>query len=136
MIFAKCLETPCGFIHGPDLRKFGEVLEDERLAFWEELYNSPGFGVWLGNFRDVLVDEKVNAEFAKFIAGKIRKRAHNPEIAEKLIPKNHSFGTRRVPLDTNYYEAYNRDNVQLIDTNETPVERVTPAGINTSDQER
>ena len=134
-IFAKCLETPGGFIHGPDRRKFGEVPEDERLAFWEELYNSPGFGVWLGNFRDVLVDEKVNAEFTEFIADKIRKRVHDPKIAEKLIPKDHGFGTRRVPLDTNYYEAYNRDNVHLIDINETPIERITPAGIKTSDQE-
>ncbi len=134
-IFERCHETPGGFIHGPDRRKFAEVPEDERLAFWEELYNSPGFGVWLGNFRDVLVDEKVNAEFTKFIADKIRQRVHDPVTAEKLIPKDHGFGTRRVPLDTNYYEAYNRDNVHLIDINETPIERITPAGIKTSDRE-
>lgn len=134
-IFERCRETPGGFIHGPDRRKFQDVPESERLAFWEELYDSPGFGVWLGNFRDVLVDEKVNAEYTKFIADKIRERVHDPATAEKLIPKDHGFGTRRVPLETNYYEAYNRDNVSLVDLNETPIERVTPKGIKTSARE-
>ena len=134
-IFERCRQTPGGFIHGPDRRKFHEVPEAERLAFWEELYASPGFGVWIGNFRDVLVDEDVNAEFTSFIADKIRGRVDDPVTAEKLIPTDHGFGTRRVPLETHYYEAYNRDNVHLIDINDTPIERVTPAGIKTSDQE-
>ena len=134
-IFERCRQTPGGFIHGPDRRKFADVPEEERLAFWEELYASPGFGVWIGNFRDVLVDEEVNAEFTKFIADKIRKRVHDPVTAEKLIPTDHGFGTRRVPLETHYYEAYNRDNVHLVDLNDTPIERVTPAGIKTSDRE-
>ena len=56
-------------------------------------------------------------------------------MAEKLIPKNHGFGTRRVPLETCYYEVYNQPNVKLVDINETPIERITPAGINTSDAE-
>jgi hypothetical protein len=56
-------------------------------------------------------------------------------FAEKLIPKNHGFGTRRVPLETRYYEAYNRDNVKLVDINQTPIEGITPKGIKTSDAE-
>ena len=135
-IFAKCAETPGGFLHGPDRRTFAEVPEEERRAFWEELYASPGFGIWLGNFRDVLTDFDVNAEFSAFIAEKIRQRVTDPAVAEKLIPKDHGFGSRRVPMETNYYEAYNRDNVTLVDVNETPIERITPRGIQTSDQER
>ncbi len=134
-IFARCKETPGGFIHGPDRRKFDEVSEEDRLAFWEELYASPGFGVWIGNFRDVLVEEGPNEAFSEFIAGKIRQRVNDPATAEKLIPKDHGFGTRRVPLETKYYEAYNRDNVHLVDINETPIECITPAGIKTSDKE-
>ena len=57
-------------------------------------------------------------------------------MAEKLIPKNHGFGTRRVPLETRYYEVYNQPNVTLVDINETPIERITPAGIRTSNAER
>ena len=59
----------------------------------------------------------------------------NAKVAEKLIPKNHGFGTRRVPLETRYYEVYNQPNVVLVDINETPIERITPTGIKTSDAE-
>jgi cation diffusion facilitator CzcD-associated flavoprotein CzcO len=57
------------------------------------------------------------------------------KVAEKLIPTNHGFGTRRLPLETFYYEVYNRDNVELIDITETPIERITPKGIKTSANE-
>ena len=56
-------------------------------------------------------------------------------VAEKLIPKNHGFGTRRVPLETRYYEVYNQPNVVLVDINETPIERITPTGIKTGGAE-
>jgi cation diffusion facilitator CzcD-associated flavoprotein CzcO len=131
-IFEKCARTPGGFIHGPDRRKMFEVPEEERLAFWEQLYASPGFGIWLGNFRDVLMDEEANAEFSAFVANKIRQRVKDPVTAEKLIPKDHGFGVQRVPMETNYYEAYNRDNVHLVDLEETPIERITPTGLRTS----
>lgn len=134
-IFEKCKSSPSGFIHRPRREKMEEDSPEERLAFWESLYNSPGFGVWLGNYKDILTDPEANAEFSAFIADKIRSRVHDPEVAEKLIPKDHGFGTRRVPLETDYYEAYNRENVQLVDISETPIERVTPKGIKTSDQE-
>lgn len=134
-IFERCRHTPGGFIHGPDRRKYSEVSKQDRLALWEELYAASGFGVWIGNFRDVLVKEDVNAEYSKFIADKIRQRVNDPELAEELIPKDHGFGTRRVPLETRYYEAYNRDNVSLVNINDTPIERVTKKGIKTSERE-
>ena len=69
------------------------------------------------------------------MARKIRQRVKDPKIAEKLIPRNHGFGTRRLPLETFYYEVYNRHNVALVDIKETPIERITPEGIKTSDRE-
>jgi cation diffusion facilitator CzcD-associated flavoprotein CzcO len=78
-----------------------------------------------GNFRDILVDRKANALISDFVARKIRQRVNDPAVAEKLIPKNHGFGTRRVPLETRYYEVYNQPNVELVDVNETPLERIT-----------
>ena len=59
----------------------------------------------------------------------------DPKVAEKLIPRNHGFGTRRLPLETFYYEVYNQDNVELVDITETPIERITPKGIKTSTAE-
>jgi cyclohexanone monooxygenase len=56
-------------------------------------------------------------------------------VAEKLVPKDHPFGSKRIPLETEYYEAYNRDNVLLVDIRETPIERITPKGLKTSDRE-
>jgi cation diffusion facilitator CzcD-associated flavoprotein CzcO len=134
-IFAQCHSTPSGFYHDVDPRKTFEVPAEERERLWEELYNGSGFGIWLGNFKDMLTDSEANAEFSKFVAAKIRQRVKNPAIAEKLIPKDHGFGTRRVPMETRYYEVFNQDNVRLIDISETPIERVTPSGIRTSEEE-
>ena len=134
-IYARCATTPGWFIHQPDPRKALEVTAQEREALWEKLYAEPGFGIWMANFSDVLIDERANALMSEFIANKIRSRVRNPKIADKLIPKDHGFGTRRVPLESGYFEAYNRDNVLLIDLNEAPIERITPNGIRTSEQE-
>jgi cation diffusion facilitator CzcD-associated flavoprotein CzcO len=131
-ILEHCRNTYAGFIHDADKRNTFEVTAEEREAFFEKLYGEPGFGIWLGNFRDVLIDEKANAALSAFVARKIRGRVKDPAIAEKLIPKDHGFGTRRVPMETNYYEAYNQDNVELVDIRDTPIVRITPTGIETS----
>jgi len=139
-IFERCQQTYGCFIHATDPRATLEVTQEERETFWEKLYSEPGFGIWMGNFRDILVDRKANALISDFVARKIRQRVKDPVVAEKLIPKNHGFGTRRVPLETRYYEVYNQPNVKLVDINETPIERITPTGlklrgIKTSDAE-
>ena len=134
-IFKRCQETFACFIHTPDPRGTFDVSDEEREAFFEKLYAEPGFAIWQGNFRDIVIDRKANAEISDFVARKIRQRVKDPKVAEKLIPKNHGFGTRRVPLETGYYEAYNQDNVELVDITETPILRITPDGIKTSDGE-
>jgi cation diffusion facilitator CzcD-associated flavoprotein CzcO len=134
-MFARCQETFACFIHTPDPRGAFEVSDAEREAFYEKLYGERGFGIWQGNFRDILIDQAANATISEFVARKIRERVKDQKVAEKLIPKNHGFGTRRLPLETFYYEVYNRDNVELIDIKETPIERITPEGIRTSAKE-
>ncbi len=134
-MFARCRETFACFIHTTDPRGAFEVSDEEREANYERLYGERGFGIWIGNFRDILIDRKANATISDFVARKIRERVKNQATAEKLIPKNHGFGTRRLPLETFYYEVYNQDNVELVDIKETPIERITPRGIKTSDKE-
>ena len=134
-IFARCQETYGCFIHATDPRGTFEVTNEEREAFWEKLYSEPGFGIWMGNFRDILIDRQANKLISDFLARKIRQRVKDPAVAEKLIPKNHGFGTRRVPLESGYYEVYNQPNVKLVDITETPIERITPTGVKTSDAE-
>ena len=132
-IFATCARTPGGFEHEPDRRGFYAVSAEERRALWDKLYDEPGFGIWLRNFVEIFIDEDANAEFSEYIADRIRQRVHDPELAEKLIPKDHGFGIQRVPLETHYFEAYNRDNVELVDSTESPIVRITPTGIDTTD---
>jgi cation diffusion facilitator CzcD-associated flavoprotein CzcO len=134
-MFRRCQETFACFLHTPGPRGTFEVTPEEREAFFEKLYAERGFGIWQGNFRDILTDPKANDLISDFVARKIRQRVKNQAVVEKLIPRNHGFGTRRVPLETRYYEVYNQPNVLLVDIKETPIERITPHGIKTSDTE-
>jgi cation diffusion facilitator CzcD-associated flavoprotein CzcO len=135
-MFELMRRTPGCYIHNPDPRGTFEQTPEQREAFWEELYAKPGFAIWMANYRDVLTDPKANALLSDFIARKIRERVKDPATAETLIPKCHGFGTRRVPQETHFYEAFNLPHVDLIDVRETPIERITEVGIRTSDGER
>ena len=134
-IFKKCNETTAAFKYDFDPRSVFEVTPEERLEVFERLWQKPGFEKWLGNFRDIMTNRKANEIFAEFVRDKIRERVKDPVVAEKLAPKDHPFGSKRIPLETQYYEAYNRDNVLLVDLKVTPIERLTPKGVKTSDRE-
>ena len=130
-IFEVCARSPGGFEHEPDRRGFYEVSPEQRKELWDRLYDEPGFGIWLQNFMEIFVDEKANAEFSGYIADRIRARVDDPVLAEILIPKDHGFGIQRVPLETGYYETYNRDNVTLVDLRRGGIERITDSGVDT-----
>ncbi|KAJ5170117.1 uncharacterized protein N7500_002900 [Penicillium coprophilum] len=132
-LFQLCAETPSCFMHQADPRKSLEVSAEERLKLWEEIYAKPGFAKWLGTFSDTYNNREANKLYSDFMASKIRARINDPEVADSLIPKNHGFGTRRVPLESGYFEAFNQPNVHLVDLKKTPIERVTEDGIITSD---
>ena len=131
-IFDACSRTPGGFEHEPDRRGFWNVSAEERRALWDDLYDQPGFGIWLRNFSEIFIDQDANDEFSNYVAERIRQRVDDPAVADKLIPTDHGFGMQRVPLETNYFEVYNRANVELIDVSATPIDCVTPAGIQTT----
>ena len=133
-ILAACRESFGGFIHVFDPRSGLAVSAEEREAMFEELWQRPGFAFWFGNFADLMMNVEVNAYAGEFIRRKIKARVRNPNVARKLLP-DHPFGTKRVPLENGYYEVYNRSNVRLVDLRDTPIERITPAGIQTSSEE-
>ncbi|HMM76690.1 MAG TPA: NAD(P)/FAD-dependent oxidoreductase [Gammaproteobacteria bacterium] len=134
-IFAACARSPAAFEHIPDSRRFNDLTPEQRRAFWDKLYDEPGFGIWLANFVETFTDETANAELSAYIAERIRRRVKDPVLAEKLIPKDHGFGIQRLPLETNYFETYNRDNVELVDSKATPIERITATGLRTTERE-
>ena len=125
--------TDTAFPYHRDPRKAVSVPKEERDAFFEGLYNQPGYGIWLSGFRDLLLNKESNQFLADFVADKIRQRVKDPVTAEKLIPKDHPFGGKRVPMETNYYETFNRDSVELVDIKQAPIARITAKGIQTGD---
>jgi len=126
-----CDNTLAGYRHEFLPQNLFDVPKEERDAKLEELYQGPGFALWLGAYQDVLSDPEANKYVSEFVANKIRQRVKDPKIAEILIPKDHGFGMKRVPLETNYYEVYNQDNVTAVDLHSTSITRITPEGIET-----
>jgi cyclohexanone monooxygenase len=128
---AQCDASLAGYRHEFILQNLFDVPKEERDAKLEELYQGPGFSLWLGNYQDVLSDPEANKYVSEFVAQKIRDRVNDPRVADILIPKDHGFGMKRVPLETNYYEVYNQDNVTAVDLHSTSITRITPDGIET-----
>ena len=125
--------SPSGFLHPVhDRQTFDDPIE-ERLAFFETMWNSPGFSKLTSNYLDLTVNHAANALWCEFIAEKVRSIVRNPETAERLIPKDHLYAEKRPPFVTGYYEAFNRPNVSLVDLKQTPMIRVTEGGIETAD---
>jgi len=128
-------ETFGGFDFDIEQRLWAEVDPAERRANMERLWSEGNLALWVGSFAEQLMEPEANEEVSEFVREKIRARLPDPVLREKLVPTDHGFGTHRVPLENGYYEAYLRDNVQLIDVNEEPIVGLTPTGIKTSEQE-
>ncbi len=134
-IFRKCMETPGSFMHEFDPRSALDVSPEERLEHYETLWQEPGFKKWLSNFYDVMLPGEANEDYAEFFRNKIRERVHDPVVAEMLVPKDHMFGSKRLPCESGYYEVYNQDNVKLVDVRKAPIQRITPKGVQTAEAE-
>jgi cation diffusion facilitator CzcD-associated flavoprotein CzcO len=128
--------SPHGFLHvASDRATFDDSVE-ERRAFFERMWASPGFSKLTSNYTDLLFDPSANAEWTEFLAAKIRALVDDPATADKLVPKDHGFGEKRPPFVTGYFETFNRPNVELVDLLETPIVRLTEGGIETTDATR
>jgi hypothetical protein len=99
-IFANCAPRPTGSSTCRTGGGSGTCRREERRAFWDELYEKPGFAFLAGNFPEIFYDEAANREVSEYVAERIRRRVHDPAVAEKLIPRDHGFGTQRLPLET------------------------------------
>jgi cation diffusion facilitator CzcD-associated flavoprotein CzcO len=128
--------SPSGFLHPVHDRQTFDDSIDERLAFFEAMWNSPGFSKLTSNYTDLTVNHTANALWCEFIAEKIRGIVRNPETAERLIPKDHLYAEKRPPFVTAYYETYNDPKVSLVDLKQTPIVRITEGGIETTDGAR
>ena len=110
------------------------VTPEERHARLESDWQKGGFEWMFGSYNDLLTNEEANEFAAEFVREKIRGIVKNPEVARKLTPTGYPIATKRLPLDNGYFETYNRDNVELVDLREAPIECIVKHGIKTSEQ--
>jgi cation diffusion facilitator CzcD-associated flavoprotein CzcO len=107
--------------------------EEERARVYEERWQQGGLP-FLGAFIDLLIDRNANETAAEFVREKIRGIVNDPAVAERLTPRT-VIGCKRLCVDTGYFETFNRDNVELVDVSETPVEEITPRGLRVGTRE-
>jgi cyclohexanone monooxygenase len=110
-----------------------EVDDETRTEMFEEAWQK-GAASLVFRFADVGVDIRANETAANFVRAKIAETVKDPATAEKLMPKDHPIGTKRICIDSSYFETYNRDNVDLVDVRADPIEEITPSGIRTAQE--
>ena len=130
-IFALTRESFAGFPFHPVDRKTMSVPDEERQEILDGLWDEGGFKFLYGGFIDLLRDSDANEIASEYIRTQIRETVQDPETAELLCPKGYPYGAKRPPIDTDYYETFNRDNVSLVDISDAPIEAITPTGLRT-----
>jgi cyclohexanone monooxygenase len=111
-----------------------EVSADDRKTEFERRWQRGGLCIY-GAYADMFFNKEANDTAAEFVRAKIRGIVRDPVIAEKLLPKDYPLGTKRVCVDTGYFDTFNRDNVTLIDARSTPIEEITAKGLRTREAE-
>ena len=119
---------PNGVIREVNDKSALEVSEEERQATYEMRWEQ-GTGAFLGAFNDILTNKAANDTMAEFVRGKIRATVKDPATAEILCPYTHPIGTKRICIDSGYYQTYNREHVELIDISEAGIGRLTETGL-------
>ncbi len=105
-----------------------ETTSDSRTIIYEKAWQTGGLK-FRASFSDLLVSEEANATAANFIREKIRQIVEDPATADILTDIDHPYAAKRPPIDTNYFETYNRNNVDLVDLRKTPISKITKDGI-------
>ena len=111
-----------------------ETPDDARTQLFEDRWSRGGFAM-IYAYSDLAVDKRANQFAADFVRGKIRSIVKDPKVAELLCPNDHPIGTKRICMDTGYFETYNRPNVTLVDVKETPIQEITPHGVKVNGKE-
>jgi cyclohexanone monooxygenase len=129
-------DTPFGIAgHPPPVKSALDATEEERRHAYEAKWAEGGSISFLYSYTDLLLNKEANDTASEFVRRKIRATVKDPKTAELLCPSDHPIGTKRLILDTDYYETYNRDNVTLVDIRSKPIQEITPTGVRTEDAE-
>ena len=126
--------TPNGHDYFVSERLVFDSTQEERQALYEAAWAEGGLR-FRSTFQDLMVDKAANDTAVEFIRTKIRQVIQDPAVADTLTAFDHPYATKRPPIDTEYFETFNRANVTLVDVRAAPIERITPQGIQTRDAE-
>ncbi len=126
--------TPNGHAFVIEDRAVFDLTPEQRQAVYEAAWEKGGLQ-FRATFRDLLADKKANDTAAEFLRNKIREIVKDPATAEKLADIDHPYAAKRPPIDTDYFDTFNRDHVTLVDVRADPIEAITPTGIRTRDAE-
>ena len=119
-----------GILNLPNDKSAMEVSPQERQRTYEERWALGGTS-FMASFNDLAINKDSNDTAVAFVHNKIRQTVKDQAVAELLLPKNHPIGTKRICVDTNYYQVYNKPNVLLVDIKNAPIEAITATGLRT-----
>lgn len=107
------------------------VSYDEREKEFERRWTVLGGISFMYAYNDMTGNPEVNAHASDFVRRKIAEVVTDPLVADKLSPKDYGIGGKRICVDTDYFQTFNRGNVTLVDVKEDPIETFTESGIRT-----
>ena len=110
-----------------------DVDESERQDVYEERW-AVGGARFMGAFKDLATNQAANDTAAEFVRQRIREIVKDPETAELLSARDYPIGTKRICIDSFYFETFNRDNVRLVDINANPIGEITASGLTAGDE--
>jgi cyclohexanone monooxygenase len=121
---------PYDFKQEEALKLNRDVVEQQLESDWQK----GGFEWMFGSYSDLVFDKDANDLASNFVRKKISDAVNDPNIAEKLMPRDYPIASKRLPLDNGYFETYNRENVTLVDLRETPIESIVKHGVQTNER--
>jgi cation diffusion facilitator CzcD-associated flavoprotein CzcO len=131
VLWDELLDTPSGGFMPPPAGRAADFALEQRQQLMQQRWDF-GSQSMLLVFQDQLTDVDSNAHATEFVQNKIRDKIMDPKLRDSLVPE-YALGTKRLILDTGYYEVFNQDNVSLVDVRENPIQGITPSGIQTRD---
>ena len=125
-------ESTSGTVYQKSTRRGHETSPQERQREYQQRWERGGVN-FMHSFNDLMIDQRSNDSAADFVRGQIRAIVRDPAVAALLSPTDHPIGSKRICIDSSYYDTYNRDNVTLVDVRKAPIERMTATGLQTRD---
>lgn len=134
-LFQAARQSPMGFPSTGVDKSAQEASEEERLKLWEECWDKGAFHLLISAYNDTLLNPESNRMVYDFWANKTRKRIQDPKKQALMAPKvpPYYIATKRFPLEIDYYDVINQDNVHLVDLNATPLKTFEENGMRMSD---